>query len=67
MPRYDFRCTKCGLTVEVERSIRDESAPLCCAEGCDGNVTMERLISGSAFHLKGRGWASDGYSKSVLP
>ena len=63
MPRYDFRCSKCGAKVELEKSIHDDSAPLCCAEGCDGNVVMERIISATSFQLKGGGWAPEGYAK----
>lgn len=66
MARYDFRCPKCGEVVELERSSSDESEVLCCAEGCDGQVTMVRLIAAPAFILKGGGWAADGYSKGKL-
>lgn len=64
MARYDFHCSKCGSTVEIERSIIDESQPVCCNVGCDGNVVMEQVISAPAFHLKGLGWAAEGYSKT---
>ncbi len=63
MPIYEFRCPKCRRTIELQKSIHDESAPICCEEGCDGQQEMERVISSSSFSLKGAGWARDGYSK----
>jgi predicted nucleic acid-binding Zn ribbon protein len=44
-------------------SINDETAPVCCEPGCDGQQEMERIISTTSFALKGQGWAADGYSK----
>jgi putative FmdB family regulatory protein len=63
MPRYDFECPKCGHCVEIEKSIKDETAPLCCEESCNG-IEMRQLISKSSFQLKGLGWAAQGYSKA---
>lgn len=65
MPRYDFVCPKCKHEIEVEKSIKDESIPLCCEEDC-GGVEMVQLISLSSFQLKGVGWADMGYSKSMV-
>lgn len=64
VPTYEFRCVKCRNTVEIQRSIKDESTPLCMEPGCDGQQEMEQIISKTAFALKGSGWASDGYSKT---
>lgn len=50
--------------MEIQRSIKDESTPLCMEPGCDGQQEMEQIISKTAFALKGSGWASDGYSKT---
>lgn len=66
MARYDFECPKCHLRVEITRSINDDTNPLCCAEGCDGNIEMQQVISLSNFHLKGLGWSAEGYSKTGL-
>ncbi len=63
MPFYEFECPKCHDLIELMKSIRDETLPLCCAEGC-GGIQMEQIISRSGFHLKGLGWAAEGYSKT---
>jgi len=64
VPTYEFRCIKCRKVIELQRSIKDETTPMCVEEGCDGQQEMEQLISKSSFALKVMGWASDGYSKS---
>jgi putative FmdB family regulatory protein len=65
MPRYEFRCEKCGSEIEITKSIHDESVPFCCEEGC-GALPMVQQISLSSFHLKGLGWAAEGYSKTGI-
>lgn len=61
MPTYEYVCKKCGSTVELIRSITDESpGPLCCSENCNAEP-MVRQISATSFVLKGSGWAKDGY------
>jgi len=57
MPLYEFRCNKCGNTMERIIRTEDEDAPRC--PKCCGN--MERLVSAPTFHLQGKGWAKDGY------
>ena len=63
MPIHVFECQKCKNKVELMRSIKDETCPVCCADGCDGNIEMLQIIVGGTFHLKGLGWAAEGYSK----
>ena len=53
MPIYEYRCEKCGATVEVMQKIADP-APATC-ETC-GVGPMEKLLSRSSFALKGTGW-----------
>lgn len=70
MPTYDFRCLKCDRVFERTQSVRLEPPPCPLpdmdpdrqdqTDSCAGETV--RLISGSAFHLKGSGWAKDGYS-----
>ena len=59
MATYEYACSGCGGTFEVEQSIKD--APL---ERCDlcGAPDVKRLVSGCTFVLKGGGWYADGYS-----
>lgn len=64
MPTYEFQCVKCRKVIEMQRSIKDNTTPLCMEVGCDGQQEMEQIISKSSFSLKGSCWASDGYSKS---
>jgi putative FmdB family regulatory protein len=60
MPLYEYKCDKCGDVIEVRQKFSDE--PLLVHEKCGGN--LERLISRSAFQLKGSGWYATDYSKS---
>ena len=60
MPIYEYRCEKCGKTFEVLQRFSDD--PLKVHEGCGGAV--EKLISQSAFQLKGSGWYATDYAKS---
>jgi putative FmdB family regulatory protein len=55
MPRYEYSCKKCG-TFEVNQRISD---PALTHHTC--GAPAERLISPSAFALKGGGWYADGY------
>lgn len=58
MPIYEYSCAKCG-TFEVNQSISED--PLKRCPECRSKVT--KLISASAFHLKGGGWYADAYQK----
>ncbi len=60
MPIYEYRCEKCGKVFEVLQRFSD--APLKIHEACGGEV--EKLISHSAFQLKGSGWYQTDYAKS---
>jgi putative FmdB family regulatory protein len=58
---YDYECSSCKHTYELEQSIKDDANTECpkCKK-----QTAKRLITGApAFVLKGSGWASEGYSK----
>lgn len=59
MPLYEYKCHSCGKTFEVLQKFSDD--PVKTHEGC-GGVT-ERLISATAFHLKGSGWYATDYAK----
>src|ERR1043166_3163115 len=59
MPLYEYRCGKCGQTYEGRQKFSDE--PLTIHEGCGGE--LEKLISASAFQLKGSGWEVTDYAR----
>jgi putative FmdB family regulatory protein len=63
MPIYEYRCEKCGKVFEVLQRFSDD--PLKIHEGCGGEV--EKLISHSAFQLKGSGWYVTDYAKGSTP
>lgn len=75
MPIYVFKCPKCAEEREVVRSFSAIEDPELCyclnapSPGTDGKTVvldatpMARIMypGGSTFHLKGGGWAKDGY------
>src|SRR5580698_289232 len=63
MPIYEYRCEKCGKVFEVLQRFSDD--PVKVHEGCGGEV--EKLISHSAFQLKGSGWYQTDYAKGSSP
>ncbi len=62
MPIYEYRCASCGHEVELMQKL-DDPAPNPCPK-CGVAQAMEKLVSRSAFHLKGGGWYSDLYGSS---
>lgn len=62
MPIYEYDCPKCG-EFERRQSVSDPVLKRCPT--CKGKVT--KLISSSAFSLKGGGWYSDAYQKKSAP
>ncbi|ABA89777.1 regulatory protein, CxxC_CxxC_SSSS domain-containing, putative [Syntrophotalea carbinolica DSM 2380] len=63
MPIYEYQCDACGLIFEARQKFSDE--PLSQCQKCGGSV--QKLISQSAFTLKGGGWYQQGYSSSSKP
>ena len=62
MPIYEYECPTCGR-FEVMQKISDpalSSCPTC--QGAGRNNAVQRLVSASAFHLKGSGWYKTDYS-----
>jgi putative FmdB family regulatory protein len=57
MPIYEYRCTSCGKTLEVLQKFNDKPLKKCTE--CSG--ALEKLISRSAFQLRGGGWYNEGY------
>ena len=59
MPIYEYRCTACGHRLEVLQKMSDR--PLRKCTECSGK--LEKLVSVSAFQLKGGGWFAGDYSR----
>ncbi len=57
MPLYEYRCEDCGLSFEVRQKFSDE--PLDTCRHCGGHA--KKMISKTAFALKGGGWYDQGY------
>jgi len=58
MPIYEYRCKKCGQHVELIQKVGEVARRKC--EKCGGR--LEKLVSRTAFVLKGGGWYNEGYS-----
>lgn len=59
MPIYEYRCDKCGHEIEAWQKITEKPKKTC--PHC-GKRTLQRLISATAFHLKGSGWYVTDYA-----
>ena len=60
MPIYEYRCLNCGHQFELMQKFSDPPAETCTS--CSGSV--QKLISRSAFHLKGSGWYVTDYGRN---
>jgi putative FmdB family regulatory protein len=60
MPVYEYQCKACHREFEYQQRMADPDKTTC--EACGGE--LERLISRTAFQLKGSGWYKDLYSSS---
>ena len=58
MPEYEYECKACGRDFEYQQRMSDPDKTTC--EVCGGG--LERLISRTAFSLKGGGWYKDLYA-----
>jgi putative FmdB family regulatory protein len=61
MPIYEYLCSGCGKVNEKLQKVNDP-APARCEE-C-GSKKLAKLVSRSAFQLKGGGWYSDLYASA---
>lgn len=61
MPVYEYQCKACQKEFEYQQRMSDPEKTTC--EAC-GAEKLERLISRTAFSLKGGGWYKDLYSSS---
>ncbi|MEM7402734.1 MAG: zinc ribbon domain-containing protein [Myxococcota bacterium] len=62
MPIYEYACSNCGQTHEILQKV-DDPAPQQCPS-CAKSNTLSKLMSRSAFHLKGGGWYKDLYASA---
>jgi putative FmdB family regulatory protein len=58
MPIYEYECTQCGKVEEVLQNFSE--SPLTTCVVCSGR--LNKIISQSAFHLKGSGWYVTDYA-----
>ncbi len=58
MPVYEYECSACGHRIEILQKFSDPPVERC--DMCNGR--MKKLISQSAFHLKGTGWYVTDYA-----
>src|SRR3954470_21137896 len=58
MPVYEYQCKACGRDFEYQQRMADPDKTTC--EVCGG--ALDRLISRTAFALKGGGWYKDLYA-----
>src|SRR5690606_24948943 len=61
MPIYEYKCKACDREFEYQQRMSDPDKTEC--EACGANA-LERLISRTAFQLKGGGWYKDLYSST---
>lgn len=64
MPTYEYQCGACGHQMEAFQKMSDEPLTLCPT--CH-KPTLNKLISGGGFQLKGSGWYVTDYSKKSKP
>jgi putative FmdB family regulatory protein len=58
MPIYEYECTQCHHVFEVLQKFSEK--PLRKCRHCSGR--LQKLVSQSAFHLKGSGWYVTDYA-----
>lgn len=62
MPIYEYECPSCGKFEVIQKASESElkECPQCKEKGKKSKA--QRVVSASAFHLKGGGWYKDLYS-----
>ena len=61
MPVYEYRCSACNYQFELRQKFSEAPVELCPM--CAG--TVHKMVSASAFSLKGGGWYGDGYGEKA--
>jgi putative FmdB family regulatory protein len=60
MPVYEYECKQCHREFEYQQRMADPEKTVC--ENCGGELA--RIISRTAFQLKGSGWGKDLYGSA---
>lgn len=61
MPRYEYRCRRCGTSFELDRPMADSSAPATCPDGHDDTVKLLSAVAvGGTATATAQGPASGG-------
>ena len=63
MPIYDYACARCDEVTEVIHGIHDPGPRFCPACGAQG--ALRKVITTSAVHFKGSGWAKKDRASSA--
>lgn len=63
MPIYEYQCSKCHKTIEVMQKMADPRLEDC--PECQSTRSLTKILSPTAFVLKGGGWYSDAYSSKA--
>ena len=61
MPIYEYECAECGHQLEAIQKFSDDpltECPMCKKAG------LKKMLSASAFHLKGSGWYETDFKNS---
>jgi putative FmdB family regulatory protein len=64
MPIYEYQCPKCGIVEIIQKFSDPELERYSDCAQCHGDCKIKKVISASAFHLKGSGWYKTDYSKN---
>lgn len=59
MPIYEYRCQSCEKRLEFQMKMSDPHPKIC--PNCGSENTLKKLMSQTAFQLKGGGWYNQAY------
>ena len=62
MPIYEYKCEECGHQLEAIQKFSDD--PLTECPKCK-KPALKKMLSASAFHLKGNGWYETDFKNSA--
>ena len=63
MPKYDYRCTACGRTFDVQQSFTDD--PLTVCDECGG--ALRKLFGSVGVSFKGSGFYRNDHGSTKQP